>query len=236
MPFCAHHLTKEGFEFVKEKLSGFAISADVAQPNRNKVYEVLHAMDDVLENNDFDHLEEGSKPRIGTKVLVGAQATSKASTSKREQARAQSSSSSLASGADRDTTPAKQKTQKSSPVAQGQPATASQQPPQKKQDKAKLNSGVKELKQAQQAAADSKAAQRPPKTSNGPMALEPLDDAPLKKKPSKEIRMVSSKLVNEVVGEDTEDGHEWEVDGHAVGDDLESDLRFSFLGRRVLKR
>lgn len=70
VPYCQGSMTREGFNFVKEKLGVYAASNDIDQPNRNKLYALIECMELAAEDCDFDAPIESGRPRIGLKSAL----------------------------------------------------------------------------------------------------------------------------------------------------------------------
>ena len=69
-PFCRNSLTPAGLEFVKEKLYFYAGHDSVPQPNRNKMYQLIEALDLEVNEDDEERVSEetSSKPKIDVKL------------------------------------------------------------------------------------------------------------------------------------------------------------------------
>jgi hypothetical protein len=73
IPFCSVKLTIEAQEFIKEKIFDYANAADVAQVNRNKLFDILTAFEEQIKSNKQDEEEYGSDEsanKIGIKSKV----------------------------------------------------------------------------------------------------------------------------------------------------------------------
>lgn len=236
VPFCSQHLTKEGFTFVREKLTEYAVSADVAQPNRNKVYDVLHAMDAILDSNDFDYLEEGSKPRIGPKSKDSAHLKIQTKSLKKGAGLSLSASASETSIGSKDVSVALTKNQKVAHQGTSSEIINSQDPLNRKKEKTKANNSIKELKQAKAAQQDEEITVKKSKHQNGVSSSKENQEVPLKKKPSKELKFAKEEPELDIMDEEGQE--EIDIYGMVQEDeeDIENDNRFNFIGRSNLKR
>lgn len=148
VPFCRGTMTEAGFEFVKEKLSTFAASSEIEQPNRNKLYALVEAMEIAADFTDFAQPTESGKPRIDSKSALKKGSKNKvAKAATPVQDSALDTSQVSINSADLQSKKSK-KALKAVPLLVSSTIETSKDPQEKKKDKIKSNEAVKEAKKA----------------------------------------------------------------------------------------